>query len=543
VKHDAYGNVVQSKEQITDGPTRLDYSPVYANPASYVVDLPAYRALYQENGGTPVLLSQTLFHYDASTSYLAPVGASGEIRTVRQWDSTTGQYVDSTLEYDTHGLLVRTEDAAGGWVETEYDAAYRAFPVSSCSAVGCTGAAWNPALGALVEMTDLDGAVTKHRYDTHGRLSETSRPDGGHTTTRLLAHGQVSGVATLLRQRSRVEVSDGSAGDGVLWAETFIDGFGRAYRTLPEGGASQIFDFVDLTGNPARVSEVFAGTAPARYTTFTYDALGRKVGEVAPDGTNKRWAYTVGRIDSTDELGRTRTLYLDGKGKAIRVTDRIGGVEHDTTYGYDAAHRLIGSQDALGLTTSYYFDTLGRMIGESDPDRGMREYQYRHDGSCWPRSTRSSSVSSSRTTRRVDPPPVRIVTRMETSRARCSGRTMRCLGLARSARARAASCASITNTKVAVGPTPWGRDVLRHHAVARAPDAKPLGGRGSRRSRRPSRPSAWCRHHRPERHRRTSRCGDGAKVNRRQLAARAPARQAEAARCRNDDLVTVPLLA
>jgi RHS repeat-associated protein len=378
--YDAFANVVESREVVTDGPTRYDYAPVKPNNVKYVVDLPMYRSVYQDNGaGALTLLHLEEFIYDGNTAADEPVGALGEVRTVRHWDSTIQDFLASNIEYDSTGLVTRTVDPQGLWVETFYDQGHHAFPERSCSDLGCVASEWDARFGVETQRTDLDNLLTRYEYDAHGRLVTTTTPDGGSTTTRILAHGTVSGVATNLRQRARVEVKDDSA-DGVLWTETLLDGFGRPYRTIKEGGATQAREYTDASDRPSRVSEMFSGASPSRYTTYQYDALGRATEQRAPDGSRRLWAYRPGEVDTIDELGRKRTLALDGRAEVTSVTERLNGSDVVTTYGYDAAHRLIGTSDHLGNTTSYYFDTLGQMIAESDPDRGLREYTYTQNG-------------------------------------------------------------------------------------------------------------------------------------------------------------------
>lgn len=378
--YDVYGNVVQSVAQITGAPTRTDIAPVWANTSDYVVDLPSYRAVWQDAGSGPAILRFDEYVYDGNNDAAAPVSTRGDVRTVRHFDSATQQYLESTFEYDANGLVKRTVDPAGTWVETEYDAALGAYPVRSCSVLGCVTSQFDTRFGVETRATDLNSNTTRYDYDAHGRLVTTTTPDGGSTTSRILASGTVGGVATPLRQRVRVETKDDSA-DGVLWSETLIDGTGRAYHTYQEGGAQQILEYRDASKRASRVSEVFTGPyAPPRYTSYTYDALGRMIEQRAADGSRKRWRYGVGTVETIDEIGRTRKLELDGAGQVTAVTDRFEGADIVATYGYDAMHRLVGTQDALGNTTSYYFDTLGRLIGESDPDRGLREYTHYANG-------------------------------------------------------------------------------------------------------------------------------------------------------------------
>ena len=380
VDYDQFGNVAKSRETAADAPTRYDYAPVYENNEAYVVDLPMSREVSQDAGYGIELLRLDEFIYDGNTDVRQPVGPLGEVRTVRHWDSKRQAFLETRIEYDATGLVRRTVDPEGLWIETHYDGDYHAFPERVCSTLGCVTSKWDERFGVETSRIDLDNLETVYDYDPHGRLVTTTTPDGGKTSSFLLAHGIVTGAMNL-RQRARVEIKDNSAGDGVLWSETLLDGFGRPYRTIKEGGATQTREYSDASSRPSRVSEVFSGT-PLRlsYTTYKYDALGRMIEQRAPDGSLRQWAFRSDEVDTIDELGRKRTLAVDGRTDVIAVTERWNGADLVTQYGYDAVRHLIGTADHLGNTTSYYYDTLGQLISESDPDRGKREYSYYRNG-------------------------------------------------------------------------------------------------------------------------------------------------------------------
>lgn len=376
--YDTFGNVASATEQARDAPTRTEYAPVWGNNAAYIVDKPLYRSVFQDTGTGPTLMRLDEYLYDGNVSAYQLPGTRGELRAIHHWDSAEQQFHESTIEYDAQGLVKRTVDAGGRWVDTTYDLNHHAFPERSCTALGCVSAVWDSRFGVQTHGTDLDNLTTVHTYDPHGRLSATVTPDGRSTTTRILAHGVVTGPVSQ-RQRSRVEIKDDSKGDGVLWSETLFDGTGRPYRTIAEGGATQVREYSDASTRPARVSLHFTTTSPL-YTTYGYDALGRRTEVRAPDGSSRRWTFRAREVDELDELGRKRTFVIDGRGDVISSTETLMGAPVVTTYGYDGERRLIGTRDALGNTTSRYFDTLGRMLGESDPDRGLREYTYEPNG-------------------------------------------------------------------------------------------------------------------------------------------------------------------
>lgn len=378
--YDAYGNARAVVERAADAPTRRTESPVAPNAAAYVVDLPMLRAVYQE-GPTPVLLSQTLFVYDGNPDYTSPPGALGELRKVQVWDDRNATYAETTMSYNAFGQITRVLGPTGVWQTVTYDPAYQAFRTSTCDAVGCTKTSWDGGTGKILESTDRNNQSTRFSYDAHGRNVSIVRPDGGFTTRRLLAVGTFMGP-TAGRQRLRIEVSDGSSGDGVLWSEQLFDGTGRFYRVDREGGTSRDTDYDGHSRRPRRVSDAYAtGGTPVRWTTFAHDVIGRVVSQTAPGGATRLWRFEVEKTTMTNELGIPHVRVLDGNGNPIAVRETVNGVQAETRYNYDAIGRMVRSTDALGNVTSYSYDTQGRTISTVDPDRGAHHYAYRLDGS------------------------------------------------------------------------------------------------------------------------------------------------------------------
>ena len=236
ISYDAYGNARTVVERASDAPARRTETPVAPNATSFIVDLPMLRAVYEDEAG--VLLSQTLFVYDNNVDYTSPPGALGELRKMQVWDNRHAQYAESTMAYTASGQLARVTGPTGVWQSIAYDSAYQAFPTSACDAVGCSTTRWDPGAEKILETIDRNKQSTTVSYDAHGRTISTVRPDGSFTRQRLLGVGTLTGPANG-RQRLRIEVSDGSRSDGVLWSEQFFDGTRRFYRVNREGGTSR----------------------------------------------------------------------------------------------------------------------------------------------------------------------------------------------------------------------------------------------------------------------------------------------------------------
>src|SRR5262249_23110710 len=113
------------------------------------------------------------------------------------------------------------------------DCAYERFPESYCDPLHCTSLAWDKQLGVVTTSTDENSQATTFGYDPLGRLTSLIYPVSGSFERWIWP--TIKQWNTPL-QALRHEISDGSAGDGVLWDRIAFDGLGRPTQLLREGG-------------------------------------------------------------------------------------------------------------------------------------------------------------------------------------------------------------------------------------------------------------------------------------------------------------------
>ncbi|MQY06206.1 hypothetical protein ACRB68_42920 [Actinomadura sp. RB68] len=144
-------------------------------------------------------------------------------------------------------------------------------------------------------------------------------------------------------------------------------------------------------GDLARVTE-----PSGQITTFTYDALGRKISETAtndayPNGVTTTYAYdalsrptvttapvTTDAVNGTKHQTRTVTTYdADGNALTTEASDLLGGdAPRKTTYEYDEYGRVERVTDPVGGETSYGYDRFGNKTWMVDPRGNRYEYGY-----------------------------------------------------------------------------------------------------------------------------------------------------------------------
>ena len=134
----------------------------------------------------------------------------------------------------------------------------------------------------------------------------------------------------------------------------------RPARPVLDHALRTTFDIDGETrrGRTPTATTVTQRSAEGRETAQTLDAKGRVVKQTLGTG--------VAPIDYTyDELGRPKTMKQ--------------GAEQ-TTFAYDAKHRLASSTDAAGNATSYVYDDADRVIEKRLPGNRIYRYTYDADG-------------------------------------------------------------------------------------------------------------------------------------------------------------------
>ncbi len=138
------------------------------------------------------------------------------------------------------------------------------------------------------------------------------------------------------------------------FVRTTVDGFGRP-RLTESGYGTTVVSVVENEYQPCactpigklyRTSRPYAPGASTKYwTTYTYDALGRTVSVVAPDGASTTsYVYEGNTVLTTDAAGKWKRFTQDAVGNLVQVNDPnpAGGADYVTTYTYTAFDQLTG---------------------------------------------------------------------------------------------------------------------------------------------------------------------------------------------------------
>ena len=230
-------------------------------------------------------------------------------------------------------------------------------------------------------------------FDPWLRLTGTSQADGGGSTTTYSDSGPALSVTT----------STSASPDPSITAQTVMDELGHVVHTKLTSDSSGT-DSVDTTynglGQVQSVSNAYRSTGDSTYgiTSYTYDALGRKVLQRQPDGNSLQWCYngtasagqtncltnkssrTTGAwVDIVDEAGNPRQQVSDALGRLTAVMEPAPNTKTpalETDYSYDALDNLLSvNQNGVSGDTprkrSFTYDSLSRLLCASNPENSQ----------------------------------------------------------------------------------------------------------------------------------------------------------------------------
>ncbi|HEX8613587.1 MAG TPA: DUF6531 domain-containing protein [Telluria sp.] len=306
------------------------------------------------------------YEYDALGRLLAHTGAAGN-RT---------SYV-----LDVDGQPLKRIDARGGVLEYRYDGARRLAELIDGN--GKIHRFAYDALDRLSEETGVDAHLTRYRYDNSGLLAAKEELGSGTRTghTRIDTHyTRDSGGRVVDKFTSRVSCA---GNEEQLRSRFAYDDLGRMTQAI-HADAIVSMDYDALGQLLAEHTERGGETTVVRHA---YDALGKRIGTVPPDGS-------VPGIDD-DDIGRTARAALQRPASRPQValtsqsrydrTERVTlpvagqiGVGEGAMrvvackYEYDETGNLLAIDDKRHGRATCSVDVIGRVLPAVQPQPDQR---------------------------------------------------------------------------------------------------------------------------------------------------------------------------
>jgi RHS repeat-associated protein len=401
-EYDDYGNETvhrQLGDVALDGDEVVTTTEFAVNAEDWILDRKAHEVV-ADLAGTPA--AERRFYYDGEPFEGLPLGqlARGKLVRIEEWrgEASGGGYRQKERnQIDEWGNVIAKLDPSGYRRDFEHDAESHTFVTREVVHLDGydleVSAAYERATGALVSYSDWNGHTTSFVYDALGRLTATIRPGdtAQHPTTAYVYSlgSPLSSVWTKSRVDSGKEATSDQVG--------YFDGLGRKRqtRTAAEESKWVVTEAVGFNvrgGVHQMVRPFFAAASdyaeadPAALRDLAgYDALGRKVVAVAPDGTKTSVVHLPLAHEEYDEedndpssshYGTPRLVTKDGLGLTFEMRERGQGVDAITRYEWNPLGKLVRMVDANGHERTFVHDGLGRRTDLTDPDAGHWRYTF-----------------------------------------------------------------------------------------------------------------------------------------------------------------------
>ena len=378
------------------------------DPGTWILDRVSRQTLHDRYDRP---MGDVRYFYDTGSPSLTV----GELHLVQSVIGPSGQTADVRYQYDEFGNLVeacvyKAYGSIGGErsgtcsgddqrTGTTYDSSLHTYPVSLENALGYrTTMDYVVGLGLPWRVEDANGFVSATDYDGLGRVLSTTAPGFESPTTTYTYPTPVNGQvdAPYATQVQILDTLGPGGGDSYRSAWAIYDGLGRLLQAQTRDDdtgklilTDTAFDAAGLAFRQSAPRSSGAGggsyVAPSwgsiLHSTTTYDALGRPTLIEDPAGHETRLLYDGLTTETIDPNGHKIARQADGLGRMVLVREYTGAdpdwaLYASTSYGYDAADRLITVRDADGNLTEITNDWLGRKTSMHDPDMGSWTYEY-----------------------------------------------------------------------------------------------------------------------------------------------------------------------
>ncbi|SFD93269.1 Ig-like domain repeat protein [Paracidovorax konjaci] len=337
----------------------------------------------------PAGLSQLYYRYDSQGNVTAMTDALG--RSI-------------ALQYDAHGNQTVKVDPLGNTLVRTYDERNQLLTETLRAGDGNGSAASAPTFGGsnstdsttryvysaqergqLRFVLSAEGRVTEYRYDALGQR-----------VTALAYAAAAYGISGLGSSDvpTEAQMANWAAGQdlrGGQRTDTRYDfrgqvAYSTAYGTLDaagEGSDPAVTQYVY-----SQAGELLKTVQPRTdsITQYVYDGLGRVIVASAPssDGTTANTTVTeYGAASTTVTLvnGLSTVSNYDAAGRLTSVLQGSAGTTLGITrYAYDAAGRLLMTQDPTGVRQWLLYDDAGRKVADVDGTGAATEYRYNGNG-------------------------------------------------------------------------------------------------------------------------------------------------------------------
>jgi YD repeat-containing protein len=316
-----------------------------------------------------------------------------DISTQFSYDST-GQVTSITDGLNNITGLAYTDSPSGGNAAGNSNAYLTKVTRPSTNGVNHIAQyQYNYVTGRLATAIDENSQSTTYQYnDPLFRLTDIYAPPSP-TTMPHTQYAYTDGTTPSLTATNPIGVQNEVIRDGLgRSTETVVltDPVSPVYTRTSYYGEGQVYQQWNATRcDPDTVSSCPNETTFG-YTSFQYDALGRKKQQTDSDEVSTQtWSYSGPTVTYTDENGNQWKRSTDSLGRLGTVLEPNGTTKTssmETDYGYDALNNLLSVMQCGALCSSpasngpisrsFHYDSLSRLYSASNPEAGTTGYTY-----------------------------------------------------------------------------------------------------------------------------------------------------------------------
>lgn len=340
--------------------------------------------------GTSTMTRASSFAYDTNTGLMTQEVIEPGVSTCNSGSSSctlTTAYI-----YDSFGNRVTSTVSGTGIPDRSSSALYDGlgqFQIQATNALGQSeNWTYDARFGTPTTHTGPNLLATSWIYDGFGRLTQESHPDGTIVKSSYAYCGGGCPTNGAFFAQSESFASDGTTQIGPIGTGHF-DSLARPIATDAQG----------FNGNTIRVATIYeakervyqtsrpyyiASDIP-RYTTYSYDDLGRVIQALMPDASVTNFCFNGLKTAVSNNLNQTTTTLKNAQGLNASVVQGTGIVASvcnpsstttTTSYVYNAFDNLLTVADPSGNVITNSYDIRGNKISSADPDMGTWTYAY-----------------------------------------------------------------------------------------------------------------------------------------------------------------------
>ena len=384
--YDSYGNPLTVSQTLPDGSSKTTTNTFNNDTTNWILGQIATTNIQSVVGASNLTRHFSFAHQSGSGLFTQEITEPNTPSLKMQADIVLDAYGNRTgVTLSGQGITTRTRSAG-------YDTKGE-FPTSLSNALSQTTTyAYSASFGGPTSVTDPNGLITTWSYDTLGRYTLVTKPDGTKASVSYFYCSGINGgtlscpTYAAYTVESKPLATDGVTQNGpISWV--YYDALSRILNVDIQGfdgpgtGCTlsapcwiRTATQYDSLGHVAQTSRpYFISGGTAKWTVYTHDTLARVTKATFPDASKTTYTFSGLVTTVTNNLNQTTTTTRNDEGPVALVKDPAG---HTTAYTYDAFGDLLSTTDPSGNVISNTFDLRGRKLSTSDPDMGTWQYGY-----------------------------------------------------------------------------------------------------------------------------------------------------------------------